>query len=91
MSKYLEYIDLILIMTVEPGFGGQKLIESQIEKVKETKKLIGNRKIEIEVDGGIDKKNAKTLIDAGANILVSGSTIFKSNNYQKTISELRNL
>ena len=47
MSKYLEHIDLILIMTVEPGFGGQKLIESQISKVKETKKLIGNRKIEI--------------------------------------------
>ena len=91
MSKYLEHIDLILIMTVEPGFGGQKLIESQISKVKETKKLIGNRKIEIEVDGGIDTENAKTLIDAGANILVSGSTIFKSNNYQKTISELRNL
>lgn len=91
LSKYLEHIDLILIMTVEPGFGGQKLIESQISKVKETKKLIGNRKIEIEVDGGIDTENAKTLIDAGANILVSGSTIFKSNNYQKTISELRNL
>ena len=91
MSKYLEHIDLILIMTVEPGFGGQKLIESQISKVKETKKLIGNRKIEIEVDGGIDTENAKTLIDAGANILVSGSTIFKSNNYQKTISDLRNL
>ena len=56
MSKYLEYIDLILIMTVEPGFGGQKLIRDQIEKVKETKKLIGNKKIEIEVDGGINKK-----------------------------------
>ena len=78
-------------MTVEPGFGGQKLIKDQIEKIKETKKLIGNKKIDIEVDGGINKKNAKTLIDAGADILVSGSTIFKSNNYQKTINELRNL
>ena len=91
LSEYLEYIDLILIMTVEPGFGGQKLIKDQIEKIKETKKLIGNKKIDIEVDGGINKKNAKTLIDAGADILVSGSTIFKSNNYQKTINELRNL
>ncbi len=91
LSKYLNDIDLILIMTVEPGFGGQKLIKSQIDKIKKTKKLIGNRKIDIEVDGGIDTKNAKTLIKAGANILVSGSTIFKSNNYQKTISELRNL
>tara|TARA_Y100000994_G_C15574055_1_gene393732 strand:+ start:69 stop:719 length:651 start_codon:yes stop_codon:yes gene_type:complete len=90
LSKYLDKIDLILIMTVEPGFGGQKLIESQIEKIKETKKLIGNRKIDIEVDGGIDTNNAKTLIDAGANILVSGSTIFKSKNYQKIINELRN-
>ena len=91
LSEYLEYIDLILIMTVEPGFGGQKLIKDQIEKIKETKKLIGNKKIDIEVDGGINKRNAKTLIDAGADILVSGSTIFKSNNYQKTINELRNL
>ena len=91
MSEYLEFIDLVLIMTVEPGFGGQKLIKNQIKKIKETKKLIGERKIDIEVDGGINIENSKTLIDAGANILVSGSTIFKSNNYQKTINELRNL
>tara|TARA_A100001035_G_scaffold48549_1_gene35059 strand:- start:881 stop:1531 length:651 start_codon:yes stop_codon:yes gene_type:complete len=90
LSKYLEYIDLILIMTVEPGFGGQKLMNDQIEKVKKTKELIGNRAIDIEVDGGINTQNAKILIDAGANVLVSGSTIFKSKNYQKTINELRN-
>ena len=78
-------------MTVEPGFGGQELLKDQIEKVKQTKKLIGDRKIDIEVDGGVNTQNAKTLIDAGANILVSGSTIFKSKNYQKTINELRNL
>ena len=77
-------------MTVEPGFGGQKLMNDQIEKVKKTKELIGNRTIDIEVDGGINTQNAKILIDAGANILVSGSTIFKSKNYQKTINELRN-
>jgi ribulose-phosphate 3-epimerase len=90
LSKYLEYIDLILIMTVEPGFGGQKLMNDQIEKIKKTKELIGNRAIDIEVDGGINTQNAKILIDAGANVLVSGSTIFKSKNYQKTINELRN-
>ena len=90
LSKYLEYIDLILIMTVEPGFGGQKLMNDQIEKIKKTKELIGNRAIDIEVDGGINTQNAKILIDAGANVLVSGSTIFKSKNHQKTINELRN-
>ena len=90
LTKYLEQIDLILIMTVEPGFGGQKLMTNQIEKIKKTKSLIGDRKIDIEVDGGINTKNSKALIKAGANVLVSGSTIFKSNNYQKTINELRN-
>ena len=67
------------------------VLKDQIEKVKQTKMLIGDRKIDIEVDGGVNTQNAKTLIDAGANILVSGSTIFKSKNYQKTINELRNL
>ena len=89
--KYLEIIDLVLIMTVEPGFGGQQLIKSQIEKIKEIRKIIGNRDIDIEVDGGVNLKNAKELKNAGANILVSGSTIFKSENYQETIDILRNL
>ena len=78
-------------MTVEPGFGGQQLIKSQIEKIREIRKIIGNRDIDIEVDGGVNLKNAKELKNAGANILVSGSTIFKSENYQKTIDILRNL
>ena len=91
IHKYLEIIDLVLIMTVEPGFGGQELIKSQIEKIKEIRKIIGNRNIDIEVDGGVNLKNAKELKNAGANILVSGSTIFKSENYQKTIDILRNL
>ncbi len=91
IHKYLEIIDLVLIMTVEPGFGGQELIKSQIEKIKEIKKIIGNRDIDIEVDGGVNLNNAKELKNAGANILVSGSTIFKSTNYQETIDMLRNL
>ena len=91
IHKYLEIIDLVLIMTVEPGFGGQQLIKSQIEKIKEIRKIIGNRNIDIEVDGGVNLKNAKELKNAGANILVSGSTIFKSENYQETIDILRNL
>ena len=91
IHKYLEIIDLVLIMTVEPGFGGQQLIKSQIEKIKEIRKIIGNKNIDIEVDGGVNLKNAKELKNAGANILVSGSTIFKSENYQETIDILRNL
>mgnify|MGYP001364534335 FL=1 len=78
-------------MTVEPGFGGQQLIKSQIEKIKEIRKIIANRDIDIEVDGGVNLNNAKELKNAGANILVSGSTIFKSENYQETIDILRKL
>ena len=89
VEKYLDYIDLILIMTVEPGFGGQKFISSQIQKIKDIKKIIKGRKIDLEVDGGINKNTAKDVINAGANILVSGSTIFKSKDYKKTIEELR--
>ena len=89
--EHLKKIDLVLIMTVEPGFGGQQLIKSQIEKIKEIRKIIANRDIDIEVDGGVNLKNAKELKNAGANILVSGSTIFKSENYQETIDILRKL
>ena len=91
LKPYLNDIDQIIIMTVEPGFGGQKLIKSQIEKIREIKKIIGNRDIDIEVDGGVNLDNAKELKNAGANILVSGSTIFKSEDYQETINILRDL
>jgi len=89
--KYLDYIDLILIMTVEPGFGGQKFMNSQIKKINEIKKTIKNRNIEIEVDGGINFETAKKSIEAGADVLVSGSTIFKGDNYQKNILKLKNI
>lgn len=90
LENYLSYIDLILIMTVEPGFGGQKFIESQVKKILEVKKLTKGRSIEIEVDGGINKYVAKKVVDAGAQILVAGSSIFKDNNYKKNIFDLRN-
>lgn len=90
LENYLNYIDLILIMTVEPGFGGQKFIESQVKKILEVKKLTKGRSIEIEVDGGINKYVAKKVVDAGAQILVAGSSIFKDNNYKKNIFDLRN-
>ena len=90
LENYLNYIDLILIMTVEPGFGGQKFIESQVKKILEVKKMTKGRSIEIEVDGGINKYVAIKVVDAGAQILVAGSSIFKDNNYKKNIFDLRN-
>tara|TARA_E500000178_G_scaffold221835_1_gene218828 strand:- start:8224 stop:8883 length:660 start_codon:yes stop_codon:yes gene_type:complete len=89
LAQYLDYVDLILIMTVEPGFGGQKFLDSQLIKIFETKKLIGQRKIEIEVDGGINNKNFESVIKAGANVLVAGSAIFKNSNYEANIKELK--
>ena len=79
---FLEQIDLILIMSVNPGFGGQKFMPEVLTKVKELKKIQEEKKLDfdIEIDGGINFENSKTAIEAGANILVSGTTIFKSNN-----------
>ena len=80
--KYLNKIDLVLIMSVNPGFGGQKFMPEVLDKIKELKKIKDTKKLnfDIEVDGGINFENSKLAIDAGANILVSGTTIFKSNN-----------
>ena len=82
IENYLEEIDLVLIMSVEPGFGGQKFMPEVLDKLKEIKKIITdkNLKTDIEIDGGINFDNCKQAIKAGANILVSGSTIFKENN-----------
>ena len=87
--KYLEYVDLVLVMTVEPGFGGQKFLNSQIPKIEEIKKMTENKNINIEVDGGITIENARLVKNAGANILVSGSTIFSKKNYSQIIDNLR--
>ena len=86
---YLELIDLVLVMTVEPGFGGQKFLTSQLKKIKEIKGLISTRNIELEVDGGINYITSKQVVEAGANVLVSGSTIFSSKNYNEAILKLR--
>ena len=81
IDNYLDQIDLVLIMSVNPGFGGQKFMPEVLEKIKELKKIQTKKNIDfdIEIDGGINFDNCKAAIDAGANILVSGTTIFKSN------------
>ena len=82
ISNYLEKIDLVLITSVNPGFGGQKFMPEVLDKVKKLKEIKSkkNMNFDIEIDGGINFDNCRSAIEAGANILVSGTTIFKSNN-----------
>ena len=82
ITNYLEKIDLVLIMSVNPGFGGQKFMPEVLDKVKQIKEIKSkkNMNFDIEIDGGINFDNCQSAIDAGANILVSGTTVFKSNN-----------
>ncbi len=88
---YLEKCDMVLVMTVEPGYGGQALIPETLDKVKILRKEIERRGlgVDIQVDGGITSGNAKDAIDAGANILVAGSSVFKSDNRKAAIDALR--
>ena len=94
IKNYLDKIDLILIMSVEPGFGGQKFMPEVLEKTKAVKSLINqkNLNIDIEIDGGINFENCSKAKEAGANVLVSGSTVFNENkgNLKKNIEILRN-
>ena len=88
----LDKLDLILIMSVNPGFGGQEFLNSSIDKIKLIKNLVGDRDIKIQVDGGINDKTASKVIQAGANVLVAGSAIFKGTgleSYKKNIDILR--
>ena len=95
IKDYLNQIDLVLIMSVNPGFGGQKFMPEVLNKIKELKNIQKDQNIDfdIEIDGGIDFENSKIAIEAGANILVSGTTIFKSNNgdIKKNIDLLKSL
>ena len=94
IKDHLDQIDLVLIMSVEPGFGGQKFMPEVLEKTKIVRDLINqkNLKVDVEIDGGINFENCSKAKDAGANILVSGSTVFKENkgNLKKNIEILRN-
>ena len=93
LKNIISDIDLVLIMSVNPGFGGQKFIPNSIEKVKELKQLIIDKKSNalIEVDGGVDNTNAKDLVEAGCDVLVAGSYIFGAKDQLGTIKKLKNL
>ena len=88
--KYvLDKVDLVLVMSVNPGFGGQSFIESQLEKIRRVRSMIGDRPIELEVDGGVSPDTIADVVEAGANVLVAGSAVFKGNDYAATIGALR--
>ncbi len=91
LDYVLENLDLVLVMTVNPGFGGQKFIDSQLKKIENIRKRIDKigKKIDLEVDGGINPETAKQAINAGADVLVAGSYIFNSPNYSEAILKLR--
>ena len=89
---YLDDVEMVLIMTVEPGFGGQKLIPSSFDKIREVRKIITDRNlnVDVEVDGGVYTNNVKEILDAGANVIVSGSGVFKGNP-SENIAEFRRI
>ncbi len=89
VENILDKIDLLLIMTVEPGYGGQKFIDSMIEKVKKAKEMIKGKDILLAVDGGVNDENAVKLKKAGVDLLVAGSYIFKSDDYENAIKKLK--
>ncbi|TWH27293.1 MULTISPECIES: ribulose-phosphate 3-epimerase [unclassified Aminobacter] len=89
----LDRLDLVLLMTVNPGFGGQAFIPSVVEKVRRVKAMIGDRPIDIEIDGGVTPETAPLVAAAGANVLVAGSAVFKGNSqeaYARNIEAIRN-
>ena len=93
IKEIIPVVDLILIMSVYPGFGGQGFIPDVLQKIKKAKELIDKtgKKIYLEVDGGINDKNAKSVIENGANVLVAGNYVFTSKNYKKAIESIKNI
>ena len=93
LAPYLDLVDMVLVMTVEPGFGGQKLIPECIDKVKEVRRMLDERglDIDLEVDGGINADNVQLALEAGANVIVAGSAVFKDDigaNVRKFLTKL---
>ncbi len=89
LAYVLDKIDLVLVMSVNPGFGGQSFIESQVAKISRLKQMIGANAIEIEVDGGVTSETSKRCIAAGADVLVAGSAVFATSDYAGNIKALR--
>ena len=91
IKHVLGDLDMVLLMSVNPGFGGQKFIPEVLDKVKELRKMIDDKglDIEIEVDGGVTSENIKALVDAGADVLVAGSAIFGKEDIDKAVMDLR--
>ena len=85
LENVLDDIDLVLVMSVNPGFGGQSFILNTLNKLQQLKSMVGSRPIHIEVDGGVSPKNVQSVIDAGANAIVSGSAVFNSSDWASTI------
>jgi ribulose-phosphate 3-epimerase len=90
LKHVMDQLDLILVMSVNPGFGGQSFIPAMLEKISEVRDMVGGRNIDIEVDGGITRHNAGDVVRAGANVLVAGSAIFKTKDYAAEIRAIRN-
>ena len=90
IEHVIDSVDLILVMSVNPGFGGQAFIPSAVDKIRRIGALVGSRPIDIEIDGGITPENAALVTGAGANVLVAGSAVFKGGNYKVKIDAIRN-
>jgi len=89
VEHLMDKVDILLIMTVEPGFGGQKFIEEMLGKIEEAKKMIDGRDIYLAVDGGVNAENIKHLRERGVDVVVAGSYIFKSERYEEAIQKLK--
>jgi ribulose-phosphate 3-epimerase len=89
IEHVIDLVDLILIMSVNPGFGGQAFIPTALDKIHNVRAMAGGRPIDIEVDGGITADNAQKVVQAGANVLVAGSAVFKGGNYKVNIAAIR--
>ncbi|RLD65483.1 MAG: ribulose-phosphate 3-epimerase [Bacteroidetes bacterium] len=93
LENIIEEVDMVLLMSVNPGFGGQKFIKNTYDKIRQIKELTAKKytKVQIEIDGGVDASNAKALVSTGADVLVAGSFVFNSDNPVETVSKLKTL
>jgi ribulose-phosphate 3-epimerase len=89
LENVIDLVDLVLVMSVNPGFGGQAFIPGALDKIAQVRALIAGRPIDVEVDGGVTPENAGRIVAAGANVLVAGSAVFKGGNYKTNIDAIR--